>query len=80
MDGTLKDHADAAAMRGNVLRKDVLAIEKNFALEPGVTHGFVHAVEGAKQRGLAATGGPMSEVTLLVAMPMLISKRTCLLP
>src|ERR1700682_3678518 len=55
--GTLKDHADAAAMRGNVLRKDVLAIEKNFALEPGAAHGFVHAVEGAKQGGLAATGG-----------------------
>src|SRR6266478_2249214 len=55
--GALKDHADAAAIRSNVLRKDVLAIEKNFALEAGAAHDLVHAIEGAQQGGLAAAGG-----------------------
>ena len=43
-------------MRSNVLGKDTLAVEKNFPLEPGMAHGFVHAVEGAKQGGLATAG------------------------
>ena len=51
----LEDHADAAAKLGNVLREDVLTVEKNFAFEAGMTHGFVHAVESAQERGLAAS-------------------------
>src|SRR5713226_1965717 len=55
--GTLKDHADAAAIRSDVLRKDVLTVEKDFAFEACAAHGLVHAVESAKQSGLAAPGG-----------------------
>src|SRR5262249_50692686 len=55
--GALKDHADAAAQQRNILGKDVLPVEENFPFEPGVAHGFVHAVEGAQKRGLAASGG-----------------------
>ena len=47
--GALKDHADAAAKLRDVLRKDVLAVEKNFAFEAGMAHGFVHAVESAQE-------------------------------
>src|ERR1700704_6627675 len=54
--GTLKNHADAAAMRSNVLRKDVLPVEKNFALEARAADDLVHAVEGAEESGLAASG------------------------
>ena len=54
--GALEDHADAAAKLRDVLRKNVLAVEKNFAFEPRVAHGFVHAVEGAEQSGFAAAG------------------------
>ncbi len=54
--GRLEDHADAPAQMGNVLGKDVFAVQQDFALEAGAAHRFVHAVEGAKQRGLAATG------------------------
>src|ERR1700759_3975452 len=53
---TLENHADAAAQLRNVLGKDVLAVEENFAFETRVTHGFVHAVEGAEQSGFAAAG------------------------
>src|SRR5258707_12017146 len=42
--GALENHADAAAMGSYVLGKNVLAIEKDFALEAGVSHGLVHAV------------------------------------
>ena len=45
----LKNHANAAAELGNVLRENVLAIEQDFALEARVTHGFVHAIKGAQQ-------------------------------
>jgi len=60
--GTLERPSDAAAMRGTVLRKDVLAIREEFRPRSLATHGFVHAVETKKrvpkQRGLAAnTGG-----------------------
>src|SRR5260370_29547973 len=54
--GALEDHANAAAKSGNVLRKDALAIEKDFAPEARAADGLVHAVEGAKEGGLAATG------------------------
>ena len=54
--GALEDHADAAAELGDVLREDVLAVEQDFAFEARVAHGFVHAVEGAQERGLPAAG------------------------
>ena len=41
---------------GNVLGKDILAIQQDFALEAGAAHRFVHAVERAKERGFAAAG------------------------
>src|SRR5580658_1937338 len=52
--GALKHHADAAAKLRDVLRKNVLPVEKNFAFKSRVTHGLVHAVEGAEQSGFAA--------------------------
>src|SRR5205814_6502942 len=55
--GALKNHADGAAIRSNVLRKDVLAIEKNFAFQAGAAHDLVHAIQGAQQGGLATAGG-----------------------
>src|SRR5256886_17275328 len=55
--GALENHADAAAIRSNVLRKDVLAIQKNFAFQAGAAHDLVHAIQGAKQSGLATAGG-----------------------
>src|ERR1043166_8088507 len=50
----LKDHANSAAQLSNILRKNVLPVEEDFALQSCVTHGFVHAIEGAQQRGFAA--------------------------
>src|SRR5947209_4226664 len=55
--GTLKNHADAAAKGGYVLGQNILPVEENLAIETGVAHGLVHAVKGAKESGLAATGG-----------------------
>src|SRR5260370_41544136 len=54
--GALKNHADAAAVRSNVLRKNVLAIEKNFALEAGAALRLVDAVEGGSEGGHAPRG------------------------
>ncbi len=54
--GALEDHADAAAQRGDVLRDNILAIEKDFAFQARSADGFVHAIEDAKQGGFAATG------------------------
>src|SRR5580692_6918762 len=52
--GSLKDHADAAAEAGDVLRKYVFAVEQNFTDDAGAAHGFVHAVESANQRRFSA--------------------------
>src|SRR5579864_8419378 len=52
----LKDYADAAAQMRNVLGKDVFAVEQDLPLDAGAAHGLMHAVEGANERGLAATG------------------------
>src|SRR5579871_1334844 len=54
--GALKNHAHLAAQLRDVLRKNVLTVEKYFSFESRVTHGFVHTIEGAKQSRLAATG------------------------
>src|SRR2546430_12162678 len=50
--GALEDHANAAAKRGDILGKNVLAVEKDFALEACAADGVVHAIEGPKQGGL----------------------------
>src|SRR5216684_1830770 len=52
--GALENHADAAAMGGYVLPQNVLAIKQNFTFEARAADGFVHAVQGAQQRGFAA--------------------------
>src|SRR5271165_2504288 len=54
--GALEDHADAAAQLRDVLSENVFAVEKDFALEAGVAHGFVHAVECAQESGFTAAG------------------------
>lgn len=45
----LENHANAAAQLSNILFENVFAIEKDFAFEAGVAHGFVHAVERAQE-------------------------------
>src|SRR6266850_3531627 len=57
--GLLKDHANAAAQADDVGlgMVNIAAIEKNFAIHAKAGDGIVHAVEGAKQRGLSAPGG-----------------------
>ena len=56
--GLLKDHANAAAQADDVRlgMVNVVAIEEDFALDAKARNGIVHAVEGAKQRGLSAPG------------------------
>ncbi len=50
---TLKNHADAAAIGGDVLGQDILAVEKNLAFEPCAPHRLVHAVKGTQERRFA---------------------------
>ena len=54
--GALEDHADAAAKSSDVLRENILAVEKDFTFQAGGADGFVHAIEDAEESGFAAAG------------------------
>src|SRR6267142_1657541 len=56
--GLLKDHANAATKANDVGlgMVNVVAIEEDLALDAKARDGIIHAVEGAKQGGLSATG------------------------
>ena len=58
--GLLKDHADVSSRLGDSTTGvvDVFAIEIHLTSEFGARHKFVHAVEGAQERRLSATGRP----------------------
>ena len=62
----LKDHADAAAQLDHVHLQNVLAVEKDLALDAGVADRFVHAVEVRRKVDLPQPEGPISAVTLFV--------------
>ncbi|MCY1432221.1 hypothetical protein D9M71_482120 [compost metagenome] len=56
--GLLEHHADAAAQLGDVdaLGVDVVTVEADLAVDAAAVDQIVHAVEGAQQGRLAATG------------------------
>ena len=54
----LEDHADALAQQVHVhfAGKNILAVQRDGALDAAALHEVVHAVEGLEQRRLAAAG------------------------